>query len=77
MTAEAAAFTRTWRAGRYTVQLTAPRPKPGQAQSAVIEWSPRLPRKLTPAESAEYRTGRDAALLELSKALGIPVVVVG
>ena len=77
MTAEAAAFTATWRVGSRTVTLTSPRPKPGRALSATIEWDPGMPRKLSPAEMAEYRAGRDAALADMAQALGITVAVVG
>ena len=77
MTAEAAAFTATWRVGSRTVTLTSPRPKPGRALSAVIEWDPAMPRKLSPAEMAEYRAGRDAALADMAQALGVTVAVLG
>jgi|JI8StandDraft_1071087.scaffolds.fasta_scaffold51094_2 hypothetical protein len=77
VTAEAAAFTATWRVGSRTVTLTSPHPKPGQALSAVVEWDPAMPLKLTPAELVQYRAGRDAALADMAQALGITVAVVG
>lgn len=71
MSAEAA-FTRSWRVGRYTATLSAPRPKPGQLLAAVIEWEPRQPDRLSTDEQAQYRRGRDDALRALDlKALVI------
>lgn len=75
MSAEGA-FTRTWQVGRYTATLSAPRPKPGAFQCALIEWEPNAPDRLTDAELQAYRRGRDAALADLARALGIRVAVV-
>jgi hypothetical protein len=75
MTAEAG-FTRSWPVGRYTATLTAQRPKPGSTASAVIEWAPNLPRKLTCDEIEDYRAGRHKALVELTQAFGISVGIV-
>ena len=36
-----------------------------------------MPRKLSPAEMAEYRAGRDAALADMAQALGVTVAVLG
>lgn len=71
-----AAFSRSWPVGQLTVTLSCPRPKPGQVLSAVIEWSPRRPVRLQPAELAQYRAGRDAALRDLSSEFGLTVGVV-
>jgi hypothetical protein len=75
MSAEAATLVRSWRVGRYTATLTMPRPMRGQAQSAVIEWSPSVPTELTDAEVKQYRSGRDAAIAELASRLAIRVGV--
>lgn len=72
MSAEAAAITRSWSVGPYTATLTVPKAKPGQTVAAVIEWEPRVPQRLKPAEIEQYRAGRDAAI----KALGLNVLVV-
>lgn len=74
MSAESA-FVRTWRAGRYTATLTYPISRAGEVRSAAIEWSPAMPRRLTPAELAEYRAGRDHALAALSAEFGVRIAV--
>jgi hypothetical protein len=71
MSAEAA-FTSTWRVGRYTATLSMPKPRPGQVASAVIEWQPHVPHDLNPDEQRAYRAGRDKALA----ALGMRTVVI-
>ena len=70
--AEAAAFTRSWRVGRYTATLTVPTPRPGKVASAVIDWEPHVPTALTREEREQYRAGRDAAI----RSLGINAVVI-
>jgi hypothetical protein len=70
------AFVRSWTVGAFTASLSAPRPKPGQQQTAVIEWVPHQPTRLSSAELVQYRRGRDAALLELSAELGADVALV-
>jgi hypothetical protein len=72
MSAEAAAVVRSWAVGRYTVTVTAPKPRPGQVMHILMEWSPEQPKRLTPAEAEQYRTGRDKAL----RCLGLPALVV-
>lgn len=74
MTAEAA-FTRTWRVGKYRATLSCPRPKPGQILSAFCEWEPHTPQRLSAREIEEYRAGRDAALRDLADELGVSVGV--
>ena len=69
-------FTQSWRVGRYTATLTTPKPQPGQALSASIEWSPSTPDRLSGAELAQYRAGRNQALAEMSRRLGIRAAVV-
>lgn len=76
MSAEATAFSRSWPVGRYTATLLVPRHKPGAVASALIEWEPEMPTRLSPAEVEQYRTGRDAALHELAERLGLRIGVV-
>ena len=73
--AEAAFATRSWTAGRYTCTLTAPRPHPGKQMHAVVEWSPEQPKHLTDEEIAAYREGRNKALADISRELGIKAAV--
>lgn len=75
MSAEAA-FTRTWRVGAYRATLSCPRPRPGVAASACIEWEPAIPQRMTPAEVTEYRAGRASALADLARELRVSVAVV-
>jgi hypothetical protein len=72
MSAEAAALSRTWSVGRYTVTLTVPPLRPAGVLNAVVEWSPSVPAKLTPDELEQYRAGRDDAI----RALGVRALVV-
>lgn len=76
MSAGAAAITRSWTVGQYTATLTVPRTKPGHLASAVIEWSPHVPHRLTEDELACYWRGRNSALAELSTALGVNAAVI-
>jgi hypothetical protein len=76
MSAEAAFCIRSWTAGRYTCTLTMQRPKRGAVTNACISWLPEQPKKLTDSEIAEYRAGRDKALAEVSRELGINAAVI-
>lgn len=76
MTAEAALLTRTFRVGKRTVTLTFPRPKAGDALCLACEWSPDPPRRLSKAELRQYRAGRNAAVAELARELGVKAAVV-
>lgn len=76
MSASAAALSTSWRVGRHTVTLTLPTPTVGEVRSAAFEWSPPKPARMTPAEAQQYRAGRDAAVAELSRALGLRVALV-
>jgi hypothetical protein len=69
------ALTRKWTVGRYTCTLSAPAGASGTA-TAVIEWTPSVPKRLTAAEWAEYRAGRNAAAASLAAELGGAAVVV-
>ncbi len=46
---------RSFKVGRYTVDLTIPKPLPGQVMMASVEWAPCLPNPSTsePAEESE------------------------
>lgn len=76
MSAEAALFVRSWRVGKYTAELTMPRPKPGATMHICIEWLPCVPKKLNAAEAQQYRAGRDRALADACRELGINAAVV-
>jgi hypothetical protein len=76
MSAEAAFASRTWSVGRYVCTLVVPRPKPGHDMHASIEWAPEQPQRLSDGEITEYRKGRNKALAEISKQLGINAAVV-
>lgn len=76
MSAESVAFSRSWRVGKYTATLSSPAPVAGQTRSALIEWDPRMPERLTASEMRQYKAGRDAAALELARRSGINLVMV-
>lgn len=75
MTAEVAILTRSWPVGDRTCTLTVPRAKPSEIMHAVAEWSPTEPSRLTAAEWAQYRAGRNHALAGIAAELGITVAV--
>lgn len=75
MSAEAPILSRSWKVGPYTATLTVKRPTAGIVSSALVEWSPGVPRDLTESDLAKYREGRHRALLELSTQLGGVVAV--
>ncbi|MFZ2988072.1 hypothetical protein, partial [Ideonella sp.] len=67
----------TWSVGSdIRVTLTVPKPQPGKTCYAVIEWFPSMPHRLTAAQKAEYRAGRDAAIQELAQASGLRIGLV-
>ena len=69
-------FARSFAVGvRFTATLRAVRCDDSGALAAVIEWTPRRPERLTPAEVQTYRRGRDDALRELAAELGVGVAV--
>jgi hypothetical protein len=76
MSAEAAALVRTWTVGAYTATLTVPKPKAGQIAHCSIEWSPSIPEKLDAAARAEYVAGRNQAMADWARELGIRVAIV-
>ena len=71
MTAEAAAMTRSWRVGKRTVTMTAPKLRKGEVSIAAMEWHPDMPSQLSKKETQQYREGRDAAFEELFAEAGI------
>lgn len=72
-----AGFVRTWSVGsNFTATLSCPGIEAGEQQAAEVQWSPHLPKKLTPAQLDEYRRGRDAALDDLAAHLGLRIGVV-
>lgn len=75
MSADAQAFSRTWSVGKFRATLSCPRPRPGVTASAVVLWEPAIPQRLTPAEVAEYRAGRDSAVADLARELRVSVAV--
>jgi hypothetical protein len=65
-------FVRSWPVGRWTATLIVPPIIPGQRGTAAVEWSPALPgRPLTASERAQYQAGRDDAIAELGKLMGL------
>lgn len=67
MSAEAA-FTRTWKVGRWTVTLSVPPLVAGSVRHAVAEWEPGLPdRALTALEQRQYDEGLQAAFGSLTE----------
>lgn len=71
MSAEACALTCSWKVGGRTCTFTVPKVKTGQTVTALMEWEPNVPERLTPDEIAEYRRGRDQAIA----ALGLKVLI--
>ena len=55
--------------------MTAQRPAAGGVQSVAVEWQPDMPERLTPAELAEYRVGRNRAVREFAEHFGRKAVV--
>ena len=70
MTAYAPTYSASWRVGPYTCTLTVPRLEKGRMLSAVIEWEPCVPPRLSGSELREYRRGRDRVLVALARDLG-------
>lgn len=71
-----AGISRTWKVGQYSVTLTMPRERVGATATAVVEWMPSKPPRLSAPEFAQYRAGRNAALAEMVQELGITALVV-
>jgi hypothetical protein len=75
MTAEAAILSRSWRVGDRVCTISLPPVDGAGPRCACIEWSPSPPANLSVAEWVEYRTGRNAAVEELARALGVTAAV--
>ena len=76
MSAHAASFSATWDVGRkYKVTLTLPPIERGALRSAMFEWEPDVPRRLSASEMRQYRRGRNEALQRLAEQLGGNVLV--
>jgi len=75
MTGTPNVLTRTWPVGDRTATLSVSRARPSAAIHARIEWSPCAPSSLTAKEWSQYRAGRDKALAEISRELGINAAV--
>lgn len=70
MSAESPLIVRTWPVGGFTATLTVPRVNGDATASAVIEWTPSVPSRLTEQEVAQYRAGRNRALAEVAQLMG-------
>jgi hypothetical protein len=71
-----AVISRTWKVDSYSVTLTMPRRPVGATATAVVEWVPSKPLRLSALEFEQYRAGRDAAIAEMVHELGIEALVV-
>jgi hypothetical protein len=77
MSAEAAALAVTFSVGqKYHCTVTIPPPRRGELRSAVFEWMPSVPQRLTEQELQDYRRGRDAAFTELARRSGLQMLLV-
>lgn len=63
-----------FRVGRYTLFMRLPLHRRGVAPLE-CQWSPDVPPRLTPAELAQYRRGRDTLIAEAAAILGGPAIV--
>ena len=62
--------------GNRTVTLTVPTGKGGEVASCAMEWAPDLPGRLSAEEINQYRKGRNAALLDIARELGVRIALV-
>jgi hypothetical protein len=77
VSASAALATRPWQVGSsWTVTLTIPPGVPGKGAVCTIEWDPSVPERLTPDELEQYRGGRNEALADVARELGIRIALV-
>jgi len=76
MSASTPLLVRSFRVGRFTCTFSAARSTTGAPACAVVEWTPHLPDRLSQAELAQYRLGRDTAAAEIAAALGGAALVV-
>lgn len=75
MTACSNVMERAWPVGDRTATLSVSRTVPGGSISVRVEWSPSTPTSLKASEWQQYRAGRDQALAEISRELGINAAV--
>ncbi len=76
MPAESPALVRSFAVGHRICTLTIPHPKSGGLVCMVAEWAPDMPKRLNRHEWRQYRQGRDKAIAELSRDLGVRTLVV-
>ena len=76
MSAEAAAMVRSFPVGCRTCTLTIEAPKPGSVVNMVVEWSPNVPTGFNRREWRQYRRGRNAVVVELSRQTGMKAAVI-
>ncbi len=76
MSASKLFLVRTFRVGRYTCTLSVANPGAGTPAAASVEWTPHLPIRLSNAEVAQYRKGRDKAASEIAALLGGSALVI-
>jgi hypothetical protein len=70
-------YSSTFRVGQYECTMTVDLPlQKGQAQTTRCEWDPCLPKALSAADLAQYKTGRHALMAIVAKTLGGMVLVV-
>jgi len=70
-----ASSSRTWQVGNRKVSLAVSRPGPLAPIQASMHWAPNAPSSLSAEEWRQYRAGRDQALAEISRELGINAAV--
>lgn len=69
-------FSQSWNVGRFRVTLIAQPSRDPRVPDVVIVWDPAKPqRPLTMFERRDFVSGRDAAIADLERDLGVKVVV--
>lgn len=58
------AVRRIFKVGKFTAEVSIPVLRAGGVAMATVEWSPRVPERLSPAEQAAYETELARALAE-------------
>lgn len=76
MSAESPLIVRSFPVGVRTATLSISRPLSSRPLHMVCEWAPDRPKRLSIQELAQYRAGRDAALIEIAQKLGIHAAVI-
>jgi len=76
MSKEVRTLVRSWRVGIFTCTLTiVPNGRSGSVRG-VTAWHPGLPPTLDEVEAEQYRRGRNAAISDLARDLGVTVAVI-